>query len=301
MPDGGSDIGRPGSEGSVPVTGRVPAGVVSFVGAGPGAPDLITLRGAERLGGADVVVWASSLVPEALLAHAGTNAEIHDSASMTLEDVLAVYAAHPDAAVVRLHSGDPAIYGAIQEQIDWCVENGRGFEIVPGVSSLAAAAAAVGRELTIPKVAQSVVVTRLAGRTKASMPPRESVSAFAAIGATTAIFLAGARPTELQEELLARGSAWSESTPAAVVVRASWPDEQVVMTTVGEVAAAIVATGHTRTVLVLVGESLRGPGEGAGAVARSHLYSPRFTHTFRKRSLPGTTAGRATGARSRDR
>jgi precorrin-4/cobalt-precorrin-4 C11-methyltransferase len=283
------------------MTGRSPVGVISFVGAGPGAPDLITLRGANRLATAGVVIWASSLVPDALLTHARPDAEVHDSATMTLEDVLAIYAAHPDASIVRLHSGDPAIYGAIQEQIDWCVANGRGFEIVPGVSSLAAAAAAIGRELTIPKVSQSVVVTRLAGRTKASMPQRESVSAFAAIGATTAIFLSGARPHELQEELLAPGSAWSESTPAAVVVRASWPDEQVVMTTVGEVASAIVATGHTRTVLVVVGESLGRADSGGESVARSHLYSPSFAHTFRKRSLPGTTVGRATGARSRDR
>jgi precorrin-4/cobalt-precorrin-4 C11-methyltransferase len=283
------------------VSGASAAGIISFVGAGPGAPDLITLRGAERLAAADVVIWASSLVPEALLTHARPGATIHDSATMTLEDVLHVYAAHPEDSVVRLHSGDPALYGAIQEQIDWCIANERGFEIVPGVSSLAAAAAAVGRELTIPRVAQSVVVTRLAGRTKASMPPRESVTAFAAIGATTAIFLSGARPRELQDELLAPGSAWSESTPAAVVVRASWPDEQVVMTTVGEVAEAIVATGHTRTVLVLVGESLRGTSGAGVGVARSHLYSPSFAHTFRKRSFPGTTAGRATGGRSRNR
>ncbi|MGH9299624.1 MAG: cobalt-precorrin-4/precorrin-4 C(11)-methyltransferase, partial [Acidimicrobiales bacterium] len=204
------------------------SGLVSFVGAGPGAPDLITLRGAERLAMADVVVWASSLVPEALLAHASPAAEIHDSAAMTLEDVLEVYASVPEGRVVRLHSGDPAIYGAIQEQIDWCVSNERSFEIVPGVSSLAAAAAALGHELTIPKISQSVVLTRLPGRTKASMPEGETLAAFAAIGATTAIFLAGARPAELQRELLAPPSAFSESTPAAVVVRASWPDEQVI-------------------------------------------------------------------------
>jgi precorrin-4/cobalt-precorrin-4 C11-methyltransferase len=175
--------------------------VISFVGAGPGAPDLITLRGAQRLSAADVVIWASSLVPEALLAHARPGAVIHDSAAMTLEDVLAVYHFHPDAPIVRLHSGDPGLYGAIQEQIDWCVVHERDFEIVPGVSSLAAAAAALGRELTIPKVAQSVVVTRLAGRTKESMPPGESVAAFAAIGATTAVFLSAARPEELQAAL----------------------------------------------------------------------------------------------------
>lgn len=260
--------------------------MISFVGAGPGAPDLITLRGRDRLAAADVVVWASSLVPEALLTHTRPAAVVHDSKTMTLEDVLGVYAAHPDAAIVRLHSGDPSIYGAIQEQIDWCVARERDFEIVPGVSSLGAAAAALGRELTIPGVAQSVVVTRLAGRTAASMPERESVAAFSATGATMAVFLSAARPRELQAALLSLGSAYDAGTPAAVVVRASWPDEQVVRTTVGQLAEALDATGARTTVLVLVGAALEG---GAG---RSHLYSPGFAHMFRRRSTPGTTAGR---------
>jgi precorrin-4/cobalt-precorrin-4 C11-methyltransferase len=261
--------------------------VISFVGAGPGAPDLITLRGRDRLAAADVVIWASSLVPEALLAHARIDAVVHDSAGMTLEDVLGVYAAHPSAAIVRLHSGDPAIYGAIQEQIDWCAANERSFEIVPGVSSLAAAAAAVGRELTIPKVAQSVVLTRLAGRTAASMPPLESVAAFAAHGATLAVFLSGARPAELEAELLAPDSAYDVDTPAAVVVRASWPDERVFRTTIGGLRATIEEAGATRTVLVLVGPALAdAPAE------RSHLYDPGYAHAFRRRSRPGTTEGR---------
>jgi precorrin-4/cobalt-precorrin-4 C11-methyltransferase len=261
--------------------------VISFVGAGPGAPDLITIRGRDRLAAADVVIWASSLVPEAVLGHARPGAEVHDSKTMTLEDVLGVYSAHPEsAAVVRLHSGDPAIYGAIQEQIDWCVTERRSFEIVPGVSSLAAAAAAVGRELTIPKVAQSVVVTRLAGRTRASMPERESIAAFSAVGATMAVFLSAARPVQLQEELLAPGSAWEATTPAAVVVRASWPDQRVVMTTVGELAGQLRAAGATTTVLVLVGPALQGAAE------RSHLYSPGYAHRYRRRSQPGSTSGR---------
>ncbi len=263
--------------------------MISFVGAGPGAPDLITLRGRDRLAAADVVVWASSLVPEAILAHAAARAAIHDSATMTLEDVLGVYAAAgPDAAVVRLHSGDPSIYGAIGEQIEWCVANERDFEIVPGVSSLAAASAAIGRELTQPGVAQSVVLTRLAGRTSASMPPGESVAAFAAHGATMAVFLSAARPVELASELLAAGSGYTADTPAAIVVRASWPDERVVMTTVGRVADDLSALGARTTVLVLVGPALAGDGAGG----RSHLYSPRFAHMFRRRSAPGTTAGR---------
>jgi precorrin-4/cobalt-precorrin-4 C11-methyltransferase len=260
--------------------------VISFVGAGPGAADLITVRGRDRLAAADVVVWASSLVPEALLAHTRTDTEVHDSAGMTLEDVLAVYAARPEARIVRLHSGDPVIYGAIQEQLDWCVAHERDFEIVPGVSSLGAAAAALGRELTIPAVAQSVVLTRLGGRTAASMPARESVAAFAAHGTTMAVFLSAARPVELQRELLAAGNGYAPDTPAAVVVRASWPDEQVEMTTVGRLAAELDALGATRTVLVLVGPALR------GAAPRSHLYAPRFAHQFRRRSRAGSTVGR---------
>ncbi len=262
-------------------------GLISFVGAGPGAADLITLRGADRLRTADVVIWASSLVPEEVLAHAGREASVHDSATMTLEDVLAVYDDHPDAAIVRLHSGDPAIYGAIQEQLDWCIAHERSFEIVPGVSSLAAAAALVERELTVPHVAQSVVITRLASRTSTSMPETEALGAFAATGCTLAVFLSAARPTALQEELLGPASAYGPETPAAIVVRASWPDEQVVRTTIANLAADLVATGATTTVLVLVGPAL------AGTAPRSHLYSPTFAHKFRKRSRAGTTAGRA--------
>jgi precorrin-4/cobalt-precorrin-4 C11-methyltransferase len=260
--------------------------MISFVGAGPGAPDLMTLRGRDRLAAAEVVVWASSLVPEAVLVHAHPQAEVYDSAAMTLEDVLGVYAARPpQSRIVRLHSGDPSLYGAIGEQIAWCLEEGRDFEIVPGVSSLAAAAAALRRELTAPGVSQSVILTRLPGRTSSSVPAGESLSALAAHGATMAVFLSGARPAELEAELRAGG--YGPDTPAAVVVRASWPDEQVHETTVGDLAATIASTGATRTVLVLVGEALAGPGGG-----RSRLYAPEFAHAFRRRSAPGTTAGR---------
>lgn len=263
--------------------------MISFVGAGPGAADLITVRGAARLAAADVVVWASSLVPEAVLEHVGAAAQVHDSATMTLEDVLCVYADNPDAAIVRLHSGDPSIYGAVQEQIDWCLAEGRPFEIVPGVSSLGAAAAAVGRELTIPEVSQSVVVTRLPSRTGRSMPESEQLAAFAATGCTMAVFLSAARPEALAEALLEPPSRYQADTPAAIVVRASWPDERVVRTTLGSLAGDLRATGATTTVLVLVGPALE------GAAARSHLYSPDFAHAHRRRSIPGTTAGRPAG------
>lgn len=269
--------------------------MISFVGAGPGAADLITVRGAARLAAADVVVWASSLVPEAVLEHCRAGVELHDSATMTLEDVLAVYAASEEAArIVRLHSGDPAIYGAIAEQMDWCLAEQRSFEIVPGVSSVAAAAAALARELTIPAVSQSVVLTRLAGRTAASMPKGEGVAAFAAHGATMAVFLSAARPDELVAELLAPGSGYGPDTPAAVVVRASWPDEQVVRTTVGRLADDLRATGATMTALVLVGDVL---GD-APVRQRSHLYEPAYTTAYRLRSAAGSTQGRPSARRA---
>lgn len=251
--------------------------MISFVGAGPGAPDLITLRGARRLRDADVVVWAASLVPAALLEHCRPNVVLHDSKEMTLEDVTAVYAAHPDAAIVRLHSGDPSVYSAIAEQIDWCVEHERSFEIVPGVSAMAAAAAATGRELTVPGLAQSIVLTRLARRTAASMPATERVAAFARHGVTMALFLSAGRPHELQEELLAVGSGYDGETPAIIASRVSWPDERVIETSVGRLAAELDALGRTTTVIVLVGEALR----ARRVPARSHVYAPGYTHSFR--------------------
>ena len=268
--------------------------MISFVGAGPGAEDLITLRGAERLSRASVVIWASSLVPEALLAHCGPGVEVHDSATMTLEDVLDVYGSRREAdRVVRLHSGDPSIYGAIGEQIDWCLENGRSWEVVPGVTSVSAASALLGRELTQPGVSQSVVLTRLAGRTAASMPSGEGPAAFSVHGSTMAVFLSAARPDELEAELLASGSAYGPGTPAAIVIRATWPDERVIMTTVGELSRSLKAAGSTLTVLVLIGEAL-----AAKSVARrSHLYAPEYTTTYRLRSKPGTTTGRPSARR----
>jgi precorrin-4/cobalt-precorrin-4 C11-methyltransferase len=266
--------------------------MISFVGAGPGAPDLITLRGAQRLTEADVVVWASSLVPRVVLDHCRPDTVLHDSARMTLEDVLAVFAAAPhDASVVRLHSGDPGVYGAIAEQLDWCRANDRAFEIVPGVTSVAAASAALGRELTVPTLSQSVVFTRLGGRTSASMRPGEGVAAFAPAGVSMAVFLAGARPDELQDELLA---GYAPETPAAVLHRVSWPDETIVRTTVGELAESMRDVGETMTVLVLVGDAL---GDG-DVPARSHLYAPDFGTAYRLPSTDGSTAGRASRRRS---
>lgn len=261
--------------------------MISFVGAGPGAADLLTLRGADRLAHADVVVWASSLVPAEVLEHAAADAVVHDSAGLTLEDVFALYAAEADdARIVRLHSGDLSIYSAVQEQLDWCEANGRAFELVPGVGSLAAASAALGRELTVPKVAQSIIATRLPGRTAASMPDRETVAGFAAHRTTMAVYLSGARPEALRDALLADGDGYPADTPAAVVVRASWPDERAVTTTVADLPDAIRGTGARTTVLVLVGPALAAGG------TRSLLYDPCYAHGHRRRSVDGSTEGR---------
>ena len=250
---------------------------VWFIGAGPGAPDLLTLRGARLISEADVVVWARSLVHEGVLDYASSEAEIIESTTIPLEGVRELYerAVAEDLKVARVHSGDPSLYGAMLEQIEVCEELELEWEIVPGVSSLGAAAAAIGRELTVPEVSQSVVITRRASRTP--MPDGEDIKSFAAHGTTMAIFLSAAKPRVLQEELLDGG--YDAQTPCAVVYRASWPDEKVVECKLGDLADSIREMGVTRQTLILVG-----PGLAAGGT-RSHLYSPGFSHMFRKAKL----------------
>ena len=243
---------------------------VWFVGAGPGAADLLTFRAARAISEADVVVWARSLVMEEVLAHARPEAEVVASDELTLEEVLAIYerALAEDLVVARVHSGDPALYGAIQEQIRFCRERGLAHEIVPGVSSVAAAAAALGRELTVPERSQSLVLTRRAGRTP--MPPGETVAGFAAHGTTMALFLSAARPRELQRDLLEGG--YEPDTPCAVVYRASWPDEVVIRCRLDELGERVRAAAINRQALILIG-----PGLDDGDT-RSRLYHPRHGH-----------------------
>lgn len=249
-------------------------GKVWFIGAGPGAEDLLTLRAARVIAEADVVIWAASLVNGEVLRHARQEAEVVESSGIPLEGVREIYerAVREDLRVARLHSGDPGIYGAIQEQIAVCEDLGLPWEIIPGVSSLGAAAAAIGRELTVPEVSQSVVITRLAHRTP--MPEGESVREFARHGTAMAIFLSAARPKALQRELLEGG--YPPETPCAVVYRASWPDEVVIHCRLDELAEEVKEAKVTKTALVLVG-----PGLGAGGT-RSHLYSPGFSHSYRR-------------------
>ena len=249
-------------------------GKVWFIGAGPGAPDLLTLRGARLIGEADVVVWARSLVHEGVLEYAREGARIVESTTIPLEGVRALYeqAVAEDSRVARVHSGDPSLYGAVMEQIELCEEIGLDWEIVPGVSSLGAAAAAIGRELTVPEVSQSVILTRRASRTP--MPAGEDIRSFAEHGTTMAIFLSAAKPRALQQELLDGG--YAPETPCAVVYRASWPEERVIECRLGDLAERVREAGFTRQALILVG-----PGLDAGGT-RSHLYSPGFSHMFRR-------------------
>lgn len=248
--------------------------MVHFVGAGPGAPDLITVRGAELLKTAGVVIYAGSLVNPALLELCGEDCEIFNSAEMTLEQVLSVVerAEGEGRTTVRLHTGDPCLYGAIQEQMNALDARGISYDYTPGVSSFCGAAAAVGGEYTLPGVSQSVVITRMAGRTP--VPERESISAWASHGASMVIFLSAGMLEDVQAELLKGG--YSAGTPAALVYKASWPEEKVVRCTVSTLAESGRVHGISKTALVLVGNFLD------GSCQRSKLYDPAFTTEFRE-------------------
>ncbi|WP_233515075.1 precorrin-4 C(11)-methyltransferase [Marinitenerispora sediminis] len=250
-------------------------GKVTFVGAGPGAADLLTVRAVRAIEAADVVVWAASLVHPDVLEHARPDAEIVDSAKLAMEGVLPYYrrAADEGIRVARLHSGDPALWGAMQEQLERCRELGVPTEVIPGVSSFSAVAALVQRELTVPEVAQSVVLTRLGGG-KTPMPPGEEVREFARHGTTMALFLSAARSGQLQQELLAGG--YPPETPCVVAYQATWPDELVLRCTLGELEAAIKRHRLWKHTLVLVGPALEAGG------TRSHLYHPGHFHEHRR-------------------
>lgn len=254
-------------------------GTVYIVGAGPGAPDLITRRGAAVLERADLVVYADSLVDGRLVAPARQRgARVVGSASLTLEEIVTLMAeaARSGQVVARLHSGDPSIYGALHEQIMRLDALGVPWEIVPGVPSFAAAAARLGVELTVPDLVQTVILTRTAGRTP--MPDRERLSALATHGATLAIHLSITRIRRVVEELLAGG--YPPETPVAVLYKVTWPDERVLTGTLADIADKVRAAGFTRHALILVGPALN--ARRAAPRVRSHLYNPTHTHRFRR-------------------
>ncbi|MBR0138937.1 MAG: precorrin-4 C(11)-methyltransferase [Firmicutes bacterium] len=248
--------------------------MVHFVGAGPGAADLITLRGARLISEADVIIYAGSLVDPALLAGAKEGAVLLDSSKMTLEEVIdAVKKAENEGlTTVRLHSGDPSLYGAVREQFDALEELGIVYDVCPGVSSFCGAAAALKAEYTLPGVSQTVIISRTAGRTP--VPERESIESLAAHGSTMVLFLSASLTEKLQRELLAGGI--SPDTPAAIVYKASRPDEKVLRCTAGSLDRTAKEAGIKNTALIIVGGCLE------GEYGRSLLYDPAFTTGFRK-------------------
>jgi len=251
---------------------------VHFIGAGPGDPELITVKGARLLGEAGVVIYAGSLVDRELVRCHAPQAEVYDSAAMTLEETTAAIAEGILAGqnVVRLHTGDPSIYGAIQEQMVELDRLGIAYEVVPGVTSAFAAAAALKQELTLPEVSQTVILTRLERKTP--VPEREALREIAKIGATLVIYLSVTMIDRVVEELLQ--GAYTAETPAAVVYRASWPDEQTLEGTLADIAGKVRNAEIGKQALILVGDVLRARQEGLKA--RSLLYDKEFSHGCRK-------------------
>jgi precorrin-4/cobalt-precorrin-4 C11-methyltransferase len=247
---------------------------VWFVGSGPGDPELITVKGMRLLRDADVVIYAGSLVREKVLEWCEKAPEVHNSASMDLANIVSVMisASKEGRKVVRLHTGDPSLYGALREQAEALESAGVPYGIVPGVSSAFASAAAIKRELTLPGVTQTVIFTRIEGRTP--VPEKERLGSLAAHGATVCIFLSVSMMDEVVREL---SSGYPPDTPVAVVYRASWEDELVVKGTLSDIKERVGQAGIKRQAMIIVGKAI-----GDGPVGHSRLYDPGFSHGFRE-------------------
>lgn len=254
--------------------------MINFVGAGSGAADLITVRGKELLEKADIIVYAGSLVNPQLLNYKKENCMVYNSAVMTLEEVIHVMedGFEKGLEVVRLHTGDPCIYGAIREQMDILDEKSIPYDYCPGVSSFCGAASALNLEYTLPDVSQSVIITRMAGRTP--VPDRESIRSFAVHKATMVVFLSTGLINELSKELVAGG--YDESTPAAIVYKATWDDEKSFVCTVGTLAETASKNNITKTALLIIGDVVSHTN-----YRRSDLYNPNFTTEFREAKREG--------------
>ena len=261
--------------------------MVHFVGAGPGAPDLITVRGQRLIAEADVIIYAGSLVNPALLSYKKTDCRVYDSAKMTLEEVTDVMRNAQEAGLstVRLHTGDPCIYGAIREQMDILEHERIPFDYTPGVSSFCGAASALDMEYTLPGISQSVIITRMAGRTP--MPAGESIESFAGHGATMVIFLSAGMLEELSAKLMEGG--YAPDTPAAIVYKATWPEEAKYICTVETLAQTAAEHRITKTALIIVGDAVAQSG-----YERSKLYDPEFSTAFRKEIKKETKRGKVT-------
>lgn len=249
--------------------------MIHFVGAGPGAPDLITVRGKQYLEEADVIIYAGSLVNPQLLEYSKDVCTIYNSAKMTLEEAISVMekAEKEGKTTVRLHTGDPCIYGAIREQMDILDEKGIAYDSCPGVSSFCGAASALNLEYTLPEISQSVIITRMEGRTP--VPSKESIQSFAAHQASMVIFLSTGMLEELSRRLIEGG--YREDTPAAIVYKATWPDEKKFICTVGTLVKTAADNNITKTALMIIGDAVN-----AADYDRSKLYDPSFTTEFRK-------------------
>ena len=248
--------------------------MVHFVGAGSGAVDLITVRGARLLREADVIIYAGSLVNSALLEYAKEGCDIYDSATMTLEQVIATIekAEQAGKTTVRLHTGDSSIYGAVREQFDELSKRGIEYDVCPGVSTFCGAAASQKTEYTLPDVIQTVIITRTAGRTP--VPERESIRALASHQSTMVLFLSTSLTKKLQEDLLAGG--YPGTTPVAVVYKATWPEEKIFRCTVDTLHETVTQNGLSKTSLIIVGNCM------GDTYLRSLLYHPGFTTEFRE-------------------
>lgn len=247
--------------------------MISFVGAGPGDADLITIKGRRLLEEADVVIYAGSLVSKDHLDFCKENCQIHNSASMTLEEVIEkmVEAINKDLKVVRLHTGDPTIYGAIREQMDLLEAKGIDYEVVPGVSSFTAACASIKREFTLPEVSQTIILTRIKGRTP--VPEEENLVSLARHKASMAIFLSVQAIDRVVEEL--KEGYGREDVPVAVVYKATWQDEKIIFGTLKDIEEKVKKENIAKTAQILVGDFIEGHYE------RSKLYDPKFTHEYR--------------------
>ncbi|ODV56882.1 MULTISPECIES: precorrin-4 C(11)-methyltransferase [Lysinibacillus] len=252
---------------------------IYIVGAGPGDPDLITVKGLHMLQTADVVMYTDSLVSEDLIAKARPDAEIIRTAGMHLEEMVAVMAdrVHAGKKVARMHTGDPAMYGAIMEQVALLKKQGIGYEVIPGVSSVFASAAAIGAELTIPDLTQTLILTRAEGRTP--VPEFEKLRDLASHHCTIALFLSATLTKKIVKELQSAG--WADDTPVAVIQRASWPDQKIVRTTLIELDEAMRVNGIRKHAMILAGWALD-PNIHDKDQYRSKLYDATFTHGFRK-------------------
>ena len=246
--------------------------MVHFVGAGSGAADLITVRGKTLLENADIIIYAGSLVNPDLLKYAKGDTKIYNSATMTLDEVVDITKQGDTKTIVRLHTGDPSIYGAIREQMDALDGLGIEYDICPGVSSFCGAAAALRAEYTLPQVSQTVIITRMEGRTP--VPEKEKIRLLAAHNATMVIFLSAGKTKELSEELIKGG--YAPDTPAAIIYKATWPDEKIMRCTVGTLNVTAKENNITQTALITVGNFL------GNDYALSKLYDKHFTTGYRK-------------------